>query len=125
MGPNIQDQLNRLNLPAVFKSNFKLPKGAGGAQQIFNAANLAKERASLPVPFRPFFDQAIVAVKMGLAQTMHEVFLIALVFVLVTLVATVFMPSVPLLAARRQPGAELGEESPVPDAQPEAEAAAV
>ena len=51
---------------------------------------------------------------------MHEVFLIALVAVLITLVATVFMPSVPLLAARRQPGAAIGEESPIPE--PEAEA---
>jgi hypothetical protein len=57
----------------------------------------------------------MVAVKAGLASTMHEVFLIALVFVLVTLVVTVFMPSVPLLAARRQPGAEVGEASPVPE----------
>ena len=125
MGPNIQAQIDKLSLPAAFKSNFKLPQGAGGAQQIFNVANLAKERASLPAPFRPFFDQAIVAVKAGLAQTMHEIFLIALVFVLITLVATVFMPSVPLLGARRQPGAAVGEESPVPELEPEAEAAAV
>ncbi|TMD55890.1 MAG: MFS transporter [Chloroflexi bacterium] len=125
LGPNIQAQLDKLNLPPQFKSNFKLPSGAGGAQQIFNAANLARERASLPAPFRPFFDQAIGAVKEGLATTMHEVFLIALIFVLITTVATVFMPSVPLLAARRQPGTELGEASPVPEPAPEPEPAAV
>jgi EmrB/QacA subfamily drug resistance transporter len=119
LGPNIQAQLDKLNLPPQFKSNFKLPQGAGGAQQIFNAANLAAQRAALPAPFRPLFDQAILAVKEGLATTMHEVFLIALVFVVITMVATVFMPSVPLLAARRQPGAELGEESPVPATKPE------
>ena len=56
---------------------------------------------------------------------MHEVFLIALIFVLITTVATVFMPSVPLLAARRQPGTELGEASPVPEPAPEPEPAAV
>ena len=115
LGPNIQDQINRLNLPPAFKSSFKLPNGVGGAQQLFNAANLAHQRALLPAAARPLFDQVIVAVKMGLASTMHEVFLIALVAVVVTLVATVFMPSVPLLAARRQSGAELGEESPVPE----------
>jgi hypothetical protein len=115
LGPNIQDQINRLNLPPAFKSSFKLPNGVGGAQQLFNAANLAHQRALLPEAARPLFDQVIVAVKVGLASTMHEVFLIALVAVLITLVATVFMPSVPLLAARRQPGAELGAESPVPE----------
>jgi EmrB/QacA subfamily drug resistance transporter len=117
MGPNIQAQIDKLNLPPAFKSGFKLPQGAGGAQQIFNVATLAKERLALPVPLRPFFDQAIVAVKAGLATTMHEVFLIALVFVLITLVASVFMPSVPLLATRRQPGAGIGEESPVPETE--------
>jgi EmrB/QacA subfamily drug resistance transporter len=115
LGPNIQDQINRLNLPSAFKSSIKLPTGAGGAQQLFNAANLAHQRAALPAAARPLFDQVMVAVKAGLASTMHEVFLIALVFVLVTLVVTVFMPSVPLLAARRQPGAEVGEASPVPE----------
>src|SRR5207302_1642354 len=47
------------------------------------------------------------------------------IFVLITTVATVFMPSVPLLAARRQPGTELGEASPVPEPAPEPEPAAV
>ena len=118
LGPNIQAQLDILNLPPQFKANFKLPQGAGGAQQIFNAANLASKRAALPPALRPFFDQAIVAVKAGLAATMHEVFLIALVAVVITIVVSLFMPSVPLLAARRRPGATLGEESPVPEAEP-------
>jgi EmrB/QacA subfamily drug resistance transporter len=115
LGPNIQDQINKLNLPPAFKSSFKLPNGVGGAQQLFNAANLAHQRALLPAPLRPLFDQVILAVKVGLATTMHEVFLIALVAVGITLVITLFMPNVPLLAARRQPGAAVGAESPVPE----------
>jgi EmrB/QacA subfamily drug resistance transporter len=117
LGPNIQDQINKLKLPPAFTSSIKLPNGVGGAQQLFNAATLAHERAALPAAARPLFDQVIAAVKVGLAMTMHEVFLIALVAVLVTLVATLFMPNVPLQAARRQPGAALGEESPVPEAE--------
>ena len=108
LGPNIQDRINALHLPPAFTSNFKLPSGVGGAQQLFNAANLAHQRALLPAAARPLFDQAIVAVKEGLAATMQEVFLIALVAVLITFVATLFMPSVPLLAARRQPGSRDG-----------------
>ena len=123
MKPNIQAQIDKLHLPAQFTSGFKLPSGAGGAQQIFNAANLAHQRALLPPAFRPMFDQVIVAVKAGLAATLHEVFLIGMVAILLSLVASVFMPNVPLLAAKRRPGAALGEESPVPET--EAEAAAV
>jgi Major Facilitator Superfamily len=115
LGPNIQDRITALHLPPQFASSFKIPSGVGGAQQLFNAASLAHQRALLPAAVRPLFDQIIVAVKEGLAATMHEVFLIALVAVLVTLVVTLFMPNVPLVAARRQPGAALGEESPVPE----------
>ena len=118
MAPNIQAKIDALHLPAAFANNIKLPKGAGGAQQLFNAANIAKERAALPLPFRPLFDQVMLAVKAGLAQTMHEVFLIGMVAILLSLVASVFMPNVPLLAARRQPGAEVGTESPVPEEEP-------
>jgi EmrB/QacA subfamily drug resistance transporter len=119
LGPNIQTQIDKLNLPPAFKNSIKLPSGTGGAQQLFNAANLAHQRAALPVALRPLFDQVIVAVKVGLAATMQEVFLIALVAVLITLVITLFMPNVPLLAARRQPGAATGEESPVPSREAE------
>jgi EmrB/QacA subfamily drug resistance transporter len=119
LGPNITDQINKLNLPPAFKNSFKLPNGVGGAQQLFNAANLAHQRALLPAPVRPLFDQVIIAVKVGLATTMHEVFLIALVAVLITLVITLFMPNIPLLAARRQPGADTGEASPVPAPEPQ------
>ena len=115
LGPNVQDQINKLNLPPTFTSSIKLPSGVGGAQQLFNAAHLAATRASLPAAARPLFDQFIAAVKIGLAVTMHEVFLIALVAVLITVVATLFMPNVPLLASKRQPGAAIGEESPVPE----------
>ena len=91
---------------------------AGGRRPLSHPAPLGQQRATLPPSFRPFFDQAIVAVKAGLAATMHEVFLIALVAVLIALVVTLFMPNVPLLAARRRPGATLGEESPVPEPEP-------
>ena len=45
LGPNIQDQISKLNLPPAFTSSFKVPSGVGGAQQLFNAANLAHQRA--------------------------------------------------------------------------------
>jgi hypothetical protein len=117
LGPNIQTQIAALNLPASFTNSFKV--GAGSAQQIFDPAHLAAARAALPDAARPLFDQAIVAVKAGLAMTLQEMFLIGTVAILLSVVASVFMPNVPLLAAKKQPGAELGEGSPVPEPEPD------
>jgi EmrB/QacA subfamily drug resistance transporter len=110
--PNIQTQVTALHLPASFTSTFKI---GGSAQQIFNPANLAAARAAVPAAARPLFDQVIVAVKAGLAVTLHEMFLIGVVALLISLVVSVFMPNVPLLAAKKQPGGNLGEGSPVPE----------
>ena len=117
LGPNIQTQVAALHLPASFTSNFKV--SGGSAQQIFNPANLAAARAALPVDARPLFDQAIIAVKAGLASTLHEMFLIGCVAILLSVVASLFMPNVPLLAAKKRPGTMLGEGSPVSETEAE------
>ena len=117
LGPNIQTQVAALHLPASFTSNFKV--SGGSAQQIFNPANLAAARAALPVDARPLFDQAIIAVKAGLASTLHEMFLIGFVAILLSVVASLFMPNVPLLAAKKRPGTMLGEGSPVSETEAE------
>ncbi|HEV2033215.1 MAG TPA: MDR family MFS transporter [Candidatus Dormibacteraeota bacterium] len=109
--PNIKDAIAAAHLPASFTSQFKV--GGGSAQQIFNPTNLAAARAAVPAAVRPLFDQAIIAVKAGLAVTLHEMFLIGAVAMLISLVVSLFMPTVPLLAAKKQPGANLGEGSPV------------
>jgi EmrB/QacA subfamily drug resistance transporter len=115
LGPNIQTQVAALHLPASFTSNFKV--SGGSAQQIFNPANLAAARAALPVDARPLFDQAIIAVKAGLAMTLHEMFLIGFVAILFSVVASLFMPNVPLLAAKKRPATMLGEGSPVAETE--------
>jgi EmrB/QacA subfamily drug resistance transporter len=122
LGPNIQTQVAALHLPASFTNSLNI--GGGSAQQIFNQANLAAARAALPATARPLFDQAIVAVKAGLAVTLHEMFLIGMVAILISLVVSLFMPTVPLLAAKKQSGASLGEGSPVPQAETEIDAEA-
>jgi EmrB/QacA subfamily drug resistance transporter len=120
LGPNIETQIAALNLPASFTNSFKV--GAGSAQQIFDPAHLAAARAAVPAAAQPLFDQAIVAVKAGLAMTLHELFLIGFVAILFSVVASLFMPNVPLLAAKKRPGADLGEGSPVPEPEEEDEA---
>jgi EmrB/QacA subfamily drug resistance transporter len=117
LGPNIQTQVAALNLPASFTSTFKV--SGQSAQQIFNPVTLAAARAGLPDAAKPLFDQAIVAVKAGLAVTLHELFLIGTVAILLSFVASLFMPNVPLLSAKKRPGADLGEGSPVPETEDE------
>lgn len=115
LGPNIQTQVTALHLPASFTSSLNIT--GGSAQQIFNPANLAAARAAVPAAARPLFDQVIVAVKAGLAVTLHDMFLIGVVAIALSVVASVFMPNVPLLAAKKRPGADLGEGSPVPESE--------
>jgi hypothetical protein len=120
LGPNIQSQVAALNLPPSVTNGFKI--GGQSAQQIFNPANLAAARAALPAAAQPVFDQVIVAVKAGLALTLHEMFLIGTVAILISLVVSLFMPTVPLLAAKKKPGANFGEGSPVPETEEDEEA---
>jgi len=112
LAPNIQDKINAAHLPAQFTSNFKV--GFTSAGQIFNQAALAQRRAALPPNLRPVFDQAMLAVKAGLATTLHEMFLIGAAIIAIALVASLFMPSVPLRGKQPDTG-------PVPVEPEEAE----
>jgi hypothetical protein len=104
----IADQVAALHLPP----GFRLSGGSGGSpQQLFDPAHLAALRAQVPAPLAPLFDQVIHATRVGLATTMHELFLIAAVILVVSLVATLFMREVPIRASGA--GAMAGEAPPV------------
>jgi EmrB/QacA subfamily drug resistance transporter len=113
----IGDQVAALHLPP----GFKLP-GSGGStspQQLFDPAHLAALRAQVPPQLAPLFDQVIHATRVGLANTMQELFLIAAAILVIALVATLFLREVPIQSAGR--GATAGEAPPVPEAvEPEA-----
>jgi hypothetical protein len=113
----IADQVAALHLPP----GFKLPGSGGGGspQQLFDPAHLAALRAQVPPQLAPLFDQVIHATRVGLANTMQELFLIAAAILVIALVATLFLREVPILSAGR--GAMAGEAPPVPEAaEPEA-----
>ena len=95
MPDKIGEQIGKLNLPPQLKSGFQL-KGAGSAQAALDPKQLAAARAALPAQAQPFFDQAIHAVKAGIAATLHDIYLAAAVVLVLALVATVFMPVVDL-----------------------------
>ena len=116
----IATQIAALHLPPGFRQ-----PGAGGGtspQQIFDPAHLAALRAQVPPQAAPLFDQVIHAIRVALASTMHDLFLIAAAILVVSLVATLFMREVPIRSAGA--GAMAGEAPSVPETR-EPETAAV
>jgi len=100
---NIRDQLSGLALPPQAGN---LLQTSGNAQQLFNQAAIAAQRGALPPAARPLFDQVLLAVRTGLAETLHDLFLIGMVAVLLAGVVTLFMPYVPLRRAPQGAPAE-------------------
>jgi len=95
----ISGQINSLNLPAAVADRFKsFSGGTGGSspQQIFDPSKLAETRAGLPAQLQPVFDQVMHAVRVGLAQSLHDLFLYSALVLVLALVATVFLKEVPL-----------------------------
>jgi EmrB/QacA subfamily drug resistance transporter len=120
--PNIDARVAALSLPPQVKQS--LPLGAGGSspQQLFDPARLAQVRASLPPQVAAMFDQVMNASRLGLADSLHQLFAIGAAILVIALVATLFLREVPL-RGRTQPAAA-GEAPAAGAAEPaEAEAA--
>ncbi|MBJ7601959.1 MAG: MFS transporter [Candidatus Dormibacteraeota bacterium] len=94
---SVQKQVAALHLPP----QIKLPTSQGGSspQALFDPNNLAHLRATLPPQAAPLFDQFIHATRLGLADTLHSLFLIAAAVVAIAIVASFFLREVPLKAA--------------------------
>jgi EmrB/QacA subfamily drug resistance transporter len=94
----IQSRIAALHLPP----QFRLPSGSGSSnpRAALDPANVAHVRASLPAQVQPLYDQVIHAMRLGLADALHQVFLIGAAILVVALVATVFLREVPLSRRR-------------------------
>jgi hypothetical protein len=91
---------------------------SGSPQSLFDPNRLAQLRASVPPQAAPIFDRAIEAVRAGLADTLHTLFLLAAVILVVALVASVFLREVPITDRMTPPA----DEPPAPEkAEPERE----
>jgi len=110
----IATQIAALHLPPQVASQFTSFSGGGSPQQVFDPAKLAATRAALPPQFQPVFDQVMHAVRVGLSQSLHDLFLYSAMVLVLALVATVFLKEVPLRKADRAAAAGLGAPSPVP-----------
>ncbi|HVS06787.1 MAG TPA: MDR family MFS transporter [Candidatus Dormibacteraeota bacterium] len=115
----ISTQIARVNLPPTFKN--ALGSSASNPNALLDPAKIAAAKAKLSPQLAPLFDQAMHAVRQALALTLHDLFLIAMALSAVALIATLFMPDVPLRSRQPQRGAGIGE---VPaTGEPEREAA--
>jgi EmrB/QacA subfamily drug resistance transporter len=109
----ISAQIAALHLSPQVAAQFKGFTGGGSPQQVFDPAKLAATRAALPTQVQPVFDQVMHAVRIGLSQALHDIFLISAAILVLALVATLFLREVPLRKADSA-GANLAEPAPVP-----------
>jgi len=104
----IATQVAALHLP----TQFGLGTGSGGSpQSLFDPVRLAAIRAGLPPQAQQLFDQFLTAIRVGLADTLHDLFLYAAVIVAVALVASLFMREVPIRSARQPAFGEVPSEA--------------
>ena len=95
---HIQSQVAALHLPPEFLRG--VPSG-GSPQSILDPNNLAHIRASLVPAARPVFDQVIHAIRLGLADAIHDVFLIGAAILIVAMVTSAFLKEIPIPRGRR------------------------
>ena len=109
----IEDQVAKLHLPA----GFRLPTSASSnnPNALLDPAKIAQAKAQLPPQAVPLFDQVMHAIREALAVTLHDIFLVAIVLIALALIASLFMPDVPLRARMRQEPA-FGERPASPEA---------
>jgi EmrB/QacA subfamily drug resistance transporter len=94
----IADEVGKVNAPP----GVKVPTFDGSSTQtLFDPAHLAAMRAQLPPQSLPVFEQMLGAVRLALAHTLSEIFLVACLVTSLALIATVLLKEVPLQQARR------------------------
>ncbi|MBW8484300.1 MDR family MFS transporter [Actinomadura parmotrematis] len=90
--------------------------GSGGGRQdvqaLFDPGRLEALRAKLPPARQPQFDAAVAAVREGLADVMHQVFLLAALILVIPLVASLFLKEAPIPKKARKAPAEPGGAAP-------------
>lgn len=111
----IQAQVAKLNLPPGLKIGSTV--SGSNPNALLDPAKIAAAKAKLPAQAAPLFDQFMHAVRVALATTLHDIFLVALVLIGLALIASLFMPDVPL-RSRRQAQPAFSEGPGAPEAEP-------
>lgn len=108
---HIREQVANLHLPSQI-SGF-VSSGGTNPQTLFDPAQIAARRAqagALGPQGAAIFDQVLHAIRVGLASTLHEVFLYGAAVLILALIASVFLKDVPLR------GQQLAREESAPEA---------
>ena len=113
----IATQVAKVNLPPAFKT--VMGSSASNPNALLDPAKIAAAKAKLPPQIAPLFDQAMHAVRVALAGSLHDLFLIAVVLSAIALVASLFMPDVPLRARLRPAEPEFDERPASPEIEPD------
>ena len=113
----IAAEVAKLHLPASALG--ALGKSAGNPNELLDPAQIAARKATLPAQLAPLYDQAIHAVRTALALTLHDLFLIAIALSAIALIASLFMPDVPL-RSRQPQGQAAVRDFPTSAVEPEA-----
>jgi EmrB/QacA subfamily drug resistance transporter len=83
--------------------------GGGGIQSLLDPTRLAQAKSALPSDLLPAFDRLVAASRLGLAGTLHDLFLLAAIVAGVALIATVFLREVPLTRPAESQAEEIEE----------------
>jgi EmrB/QacA subfamily drug resistance transporter len=94
LSADIQTRIAALHLPPQFTA--AASTSGASPQAALDPKHLAQVRSSLPQQLQPLYDQMVHAMRFGLADAIHDVFLIGAAILVVALVATLFLREVPL-----------------------------
>ncbi|HEY9288312.1 MAG TPA: MDR family MFS transporter [Candidatus Dormibacteraeota bacterium] len=111
----IKSQIAGLHLPP----GFQLPSSGSNPNALFDPAAIAAMRDKLPPAAIPIFNEVMHAIRLALAATLHDLFLVALALMALALVASLFMPDVPLRARTGRGQQPAFSEVPTADAEPD------
>jgi EmrB/QacA subfamily drug resistance transporter len=107
---HIQERVASLHLPASVAGRLQ-SGGSSNPQQLFDPGAIAARRAALPAAAQPAFDNLLHAVRLGLADTLRDVFLFSFSVALLALVISLFLKEAPL---RGRPKVEEAIEEALP-----------
>src|SRR5215472_8295103 len=96
---SIAFEVERLRLPPA-TSTLLTSQGGGNPQTLFDPGNVARARAALPGDASQLFNTVLEATRVGLANTLHDLFLVAALIVVVALAACVLLREAQVRAAR-------------------------
>ncbi len=100
LGPSITHELKPLRIPGEISALFTT-QGSRGVLEALDPSHFAALRQRLPLSLQPLLDQAASATRIGFGAAMKGVFILTAAILLMAMVASLFLPEVPLRTGRK------------------------